>query len=425
MTMYMTPGRFSNKKSEQTASYKSPLIMLSTAVAIVLFFGVLGSGDPVAFRITAEDAVVRVPDIVLPARLLAYLMGAIGLVMAVAAWLIVRSGKPVSRWLNVAFGAVFVTALLGWVGTGTTVPLTFLLTGTLALSVPIILGGMSGLLSERVGVVNIAIEGQLLTGAFVAAVVGTITGNLMVALLAAMVAGALVSMVLASFSIWYLVDQIIVGVVLNVLVIGITNFLYGQWLSRDDEGANFPGTLPFIEIPLLSDLPLLGPIFFDNRLTVYLVFLIVPALWFMLFKTKLGLRLRAVGEYPLAADTMGINVAANRFWWVTVGGMLAGLGGAALTIGNVGAFVREMSAGQGFIALAAVILGRWHPFTVTAAALLFGFASTFRIWAAQANSAIPSDFIAMVPYVVTLIAVAGFVGMVRPPASAGKAYVKE
>ena len=425
MNVKVTPGMFSSRKPKKSSGYKSPIVMAATSAIMFVFFGLLGVQELVVYRITPADAAFSIPDIVVGSHILGLACGVVGFAMAAFGWFTISRGKTVSRWFNVAFGAVFVVALLGWVGAGDTVPITFLLSSTIALSVPIILGGMSGIMSERVGVVNIAIEGQLLTGAFVAAVVGTMTGSFTVAILAAMVAAALLSMILASFSIWFLVDQIIVGVVLNVLVIGITNFLYSQWLTGNEQEANFPGTLPSVPLPFLSDIPLLGPIFFDQRVTVYLVFILVPLLWWMLFKTRAGLRLRAVGEYPMAADTMGISVTANRFWWVTVGGMLAGLGGAALTVGNVGSFVREMSAGQGFIALATVILGRWHPFSVAAAALLFGFASTFRIWASQISSGIPSDFIAMIPYLVTLIAVAGFVGAVRAPASAGKAYRKE
>jgi simple sugar transport system permease protein len=240
-----------------------------------------------------------------------------------------------------------------------------------------------------------------------------------------MVASALVSMVLAVFAGRYLVDQIIVGVVLNVLVIGITNFLYSQWLTQDAVNSNSPGTFEIVAIPFLSDIPILGPVVFENRITVFLAFLLIPLLWFVLFRTSLGLRARSVGEYPIAADTMGINVAATRFWWVTIGGALAGLGGAALTIGNVGAFGKEMTGGQGFIALAEVILGRWHPFYMSAAALLFGFSIILRVWANQVSPGIPTDFIIMVPYIVTIIAVVGFVGKVRPPASVGKPYVKE
>jgi simple sugar transport system permease protein len=175
---------------------------------------------------------------------------------------------------------------------------------------------------------------------------------------------------------------------------------------------------------LLSEIPIIGSVFFDQRITTYAMFVLVPLVWFVLFKTRIGLRIRAVGEHPLAADTVGINVNRTRFWTVTIAGMIAGLGGGALTLGSVGAFVREMSAGQGFIALAAVILGRWNPWLATLAALLFGFSRNFRIWAGQAGSTIPPDLIAMTPYLVTLIAVAGLVGRAVAPAAVGKPYIK-
>jgi simple sugar transport system permease protein len=286
------------------------------------------------------------------------------------------------------------------------------------------LGAMAGVMSERVGVVNIAIEGQLLTGAFMAAVVSTLTGNQIVGLIAAMITAAAFSAVLAVFSVRFLAQQIIVGVVLNVLAIGVTNFLYQQWLTEDAAATNAPGTLPIISIPFLSQIPILGPVLFENRITVYIAILVVFVLWFVLFKSKLGLRARAVGEHPLAADTVGINVGRTRFWWVTLGGLLAGLGGAALTIGNAGSFGREMSGGLGFIALAVVILGRWHPIYAASAALLFGFSIILRIWANQVSPGIPTSFITMVPYLVTLIAVVGFVGRSRPPAADGIPYVK-
>jgi simple sugar transport system permease protein len=208
------------------------------------------------------------------------------------------------------------------------------------------------------------------------------------------------------------------------LVIGVTNFLYSQVITQDNAGLNFPGTFDRIEIPIFSQLPIIGDAFFNQGAIVYLTFLIVPALWFVLFRTKLGLRARAVGEHPLAADTVGINVGRTRFWWVTIGGAVAGLGGAAITVGNVGAFGREMTGGLGFIALAVVILGRWQPLYVSISALLFGFAIIMRIWSNQINPVIPVDFITMVPYLVTLIAVAGFAGRVRGPAATGKPYEK-
>jgi general nucleoside transport system permease protein len=206
--------------------------------------------------------------------------------------------------------------------------------------------------------------------------------------------------------------------------VGITNFLFQQWLKEDGANLNFPGTLEVIKIPVLSDIPILGPVIFENRITVYLALIAVPLLWFVMFKTKLGLRARAVGEHPLAADTVGINVGRTRFWWVTLGGAMAGLGGAALTIGNAGAFGREMTGGIGFIALAVMILGRWHPITASLAALLFGFSIILRVWANQVAPGIPSDFITMVPYVVTIIAVVGFVGRSRAPKALAQPYVK-
>jgi simple sugar transport system permease protein len=346
--------------------------------------------------------------------------------LAIAAYSLTLSlkNRRTPIYLASVYGLIGVIALLGWLAAGNAVPVSFIAGTALVLAVPIMLGAMGGLMCERVGVTNIAIEAQLLTGAFMAAVVSSITDNYLFGLISAMIGAAIVSMVLAVFAIKYLAQQIIVGVVLNVLMIGITNFLYQQWLTEDGENVNFPGTLDIIRIPFLSEIPIIGPVLFENRITVFLALIIVPTLYFVLFKTKLGLRARAVGEHPLAADTVGINVGRTRFWWVTLGGMSAGLGGAALTIGNAGAFGREMSGGFGFIALAVVILGRWHPISAALAALLFGFSIILRVWANQVSPGIPTDFITMVPYIVTIIAVVGFVGQSRPPKALAIPYTK-
>ena len=418
----VTPGMFS--QVERKPSLKAPIVMSFVAIVSLVFFGILGPTSIVKFQITEANALVKIPDLNLPSNSLGIWASAILLLLTAASFWFGIARKYVPRILVIVFGLTAIVALLGWIAAGADVPVGFLLNNTLVLALPIILGGMGGIMSERVGVVNIAIEGQLLTGAFVAAVVGSITNNLWVGLIAAMIAAALLSTVLASLAIKYLVDQIIIGVLLNVLVIGVTNFLYSQVITQDNANLNFPGTFDRIPIPLLSQLPIIGDAFFNQGATVYITFLLVPALWFILFRTKLGLRARAVGEHPLAADTVGINVAKTRFWWVTLGGAVAGLGGAAITIGNVGAFGREMTGGQGFIALAVVILGRWQPLYVSISALLFGFAIILRIWANQINPVIPVDFITMVPYLVTLIAVAGFAGRVRGPASSGKPYEK-
>jgi general nucleoside transport system permease protein len=411
-------------KKEVRESWKTPTVMGSIAAVILIFFGILGKSEIVSFELTGVREAIQLPYLDIPSSLLGTVAGIILLaITGYVAWQVSRNIRA-SIWFSMLYGAIALVALLGWLAAGSVVPVAFILGSALVLAVPIILGAMAGVMSERVGVVNIAIEGQLLTGAFVASVVSTLTGNQIIGIVSAMFTAALFSAVLAVFAVRFLAQQIIVGVVLNVLAIGITNFLYQQWVTEDESATNSPGTLPIIHVPFLGDIPIIGPVLFQNRITVFLAIGIVIVLWFVLFKTKLGLRARAVGENPLAADTVGINVSRTRFWWVTLGGLLAGLGGAALTVGSSGSFGREMSGGLGFIALAVVILGRWHPGYATAAALLFGFSIILRIWANQVSPGIPTNFITMVPYLVTIIAVVGFVGRSRPPAADGIPYVK-
>ena len=409
---------------EERVGFKSPITMAGIGALVLVFFGILGREGETVFEISRRVDVIQLPAITVGSSALGWVAGILMLAIAGYSLSLALKNRKTPLWVSVIYGAIGVVSLLGWLASGNSVPVTFIVGTALVLAVPIMLGAMGGLMCERVGVTNIAIEAQLLTGAFMAAVVSSITDNFFFGLASAMIGGALVSMVLAVFAIKYLAQQIIVGVVLNVLMIGITNFLYQQWLTEDGENVNFPGTLDIIKIPFLSDIPVIGPVIFENRITVFAALIFVPTLYFILFKTKLGLRARAVGEHPLAADTVGINVGRTRFWWVTLGGMSAGLGGAALTIGNAGAFGREMAGGFGFIALAVVILGRWHPISAALAALLFGFSIILRVWANQVSPGIPTDFITMVPYIVTIIAVVGFVGQSRPPKALAIPYTK-
>jgi simple sugar transport system permease protein len=270
----------------------------------------------------------------------------------------------------------------------------------------------------------VAIEGQLLAGAFSSALVASVTGNPYLGLLAAAIAGVLVAFVLAAFSIKYIVDQVIVGVVLNVLVVGLTSFFFSQVLSENAAVLNAPEVFDRIDIPVLSEIPILGPALFRQTIIVYIMYVAVAAVYFGLFHTRWGLRVRSVGEHPKAADTVGINVNGTRFWNVSLAGAIAGFGGAFFTLGSVGAFNKEMTAGLGFIALAAVIFGRWDPIRATLAALLFGFASNLQNVLSIIGSPVPSEFMLMLPYVVTIFAVAGLVGRSRPPAADGKPYIK-
>ena len=258
----VTPGMFS--QVERKPSLKAPIVMSFVAIVSLVFFGILGPTSIVHFQITEANALVSIPDLNLPSNSLGIWASVLLLLLTAASFWFGIARKYVPRVLVIVFGLTAIVSLLGWIAAGADVPVGFLLGNTLVLALPIILGGMGGIMSERVGVVNIAIEGQLLTGAFVASVVGSITNNLWVGLIAAMIAAALLSTVLASLAIKYLVDQIIIGVLLNVLVIGVTNFLYSQVISQDNANLNFPGTFDRIPIPLLSQLPVIGDAFFNQ-----------------------------------------------------------------------------------------------------------------------------------------------------------------
>jgi general nucleoside transport system permease protein len=414
-------------RPEAPRSWKTPIVLGVLALTVLIGFGILGDPGQVSFAWSDPEDAIALDPLVVTSSVFCLVAGIIALLAAgLSTWMIAMRRK-IPFWIPLIVGFAFLASLLAWVGAGSPsqrVPVVFLLTGAIALSAAVIYGALAGVIGERVGVTNIAIEGQLLAGAFTGAFVGSITGNQFAGLVAAMAAGCLVSAVLAVFAIKYLVDQIIVGVVLNVIIIGLTDFLFSAVLADNEPELNRPGTLPFLPIPGLSDIPVLGPVLFDHRITTYLIFVLVPVVWFFLFRTRAGLRIRALGEYPLAADTVGINVLRTRFWTVTLAGAIAGLGGAALTLGSNNAFVPGMSAGQGYIALAAVILGRWNPWLAAIAGLLFGFARNFRIWAVGAGSPIPPDLIAMTPYLVTLFAVAVLIGRAVAPASVAKPYIK-
>ena len=406
-------------------NWRGAIVVSVLALTTFIAFGLLGQDREVAFTWSESGNAIQLDPTRVNSMALCIVLGIIALATAGLAFWFAARRRDVPPWIPLISGFTFLTGLVAWVGAGGAVPVVFLLTGAIGLSTAVVFGSLAGVIGERVGITNIAIEGQLLGGAFISAVVASVTDSLLLGLLAAMIVGALISMVLAAFSIKYLVDQVVVGIVLVALMIGLTNFFYSAALSGNSQELNFPGTLPFLPIPLLSEIPVLGPVLFDQRATTYVMFLLVPIVWFVLFRTKVGLRIRALGEHPLAADTVGINVNRWRFWTVSFAGLIAGFGGAALTLGSIGPFVRDMSAGQGFIALAAVILGRWNPFMAAAAALLFGFSRNFRIWAGQAGSTIPPDLIAMTPYLVTLIAVAVLVGRAVAPKAVGRPYIKE
>lgn len=406
-------------------SWKNAVIYGVFGLVAPLVFGLgSSSGTTSTFEVTEADGFFTIAPIAVATRGFALTLGLVCLALGAFAVWRALSGQRIPGAVAILFGLTWVLSFLCWAIEGKSISLVGLLQGSLLLAVPLVFGALSGVLSERAGVINIAIEGQLLAGAFLSAVVASVAGSVYLGLLAAPVAGVLVGMMLAVFTLRYVVDQIIVGVVLVVFVTGLTNFLYGRVLSPESDVFNTPDTFSAIPVPVLSDIPLLGPVLFEQSIIVYLMFLAVIVVHVALFHTRWGLRVRSVGEHPKAADTLGIDVYRTRFRQVVLGGALAGLGGAFFTLGSVGAFGEEMTSGKGFIALAAMIFGRHRPLGALAAALLFGFADNLQSYLSILGAPIPSQFMLMVPYIVTVFAVAGLVGRHRPPAAIGRPYEK-
>lgn len=406
-------------------NWKPPaLYIFFTLVALFGLAWTAPGGTTSGFDLSLPAAPSPLPPVTVPTRLTALILGLVCAAIAATSVTLTLQRRRTPPVLALVFGVAFALAFLSWAVAGQTISFVGLLQGSLLLAVPLIFGAMSGVLCERSGVINIAIEGELLAGAFLSALVGSLAGSVYAGLVAAPVAGVVVGSLLAVFTVRYAVDQIIVGVVLNVLVIGLTSFFYGRLMQTQPDAYNNPGTFEPIEIPLLSDIPLIGPVLFQQSIIVYLMYVTVAAVHVALFHTRWGLRVRAVGEHPEAADTVGIRVNRTRFRNVVLGGAVAGLGGAFFTLGAVGAFGEEMTAGKGFIALAALIFGRWRPLGALAAALFFGFADNLQSLLTILGTPIPSEFMLMIPYLATILAVAGLVGRVRPPAADGKPYVK-
>jgi simple sugar transport system permease protein len=394
------------------------LLALAVFVAVVFGLGVEGSAT---FRLSLPADAIKLPNLVIPAAPFIYVAAA--LLAFFGARQFMRGG---ARWSSLLLGLgllLVVAAFLVWAADGKSFSLTGMLESTVVRAVPIALGGLAGVLSERVAVVNIGIEGMLLAGAFTGAVVGSLLGGPL-GIVGAMLVGGLFGFILGALVITYRVDQIIAGVAINLFVLGMTSYVSSQVLTVHRELNNAPVFRAW-PIPLLSDIPIVGPVLFRQNIFVYGAFIMVAIATYYLFYTRSGLRARAVGEHPEAADTLGINVYKVRYINVTIAGMVAGFGGAWFTLGSVGRFDEGMTGGRGFIGLAAMIFGRWHPVGALMAALVFGFADSLQQKLAILQTPIPSEFLAMAPYIATIVLVAGLIGRARPPAADGKPYIKE
>lgn len=406
------------------------IVFLCVGALIILWWGLeTKSGvhtrfqlNPSGLETSREATFFRLPDVVVPSQATLFVIGAI--CAFVGGY---QLAKGFGRRINLALALVaflLVMAFLTWAAADGSLSLLGMLQSTVLRSVPIAFAALSGVLCERSGVINIGIEGMLLSGAFAGAVAASVTHSLWLGLLAGALVGGLIAAGLAVLAIRYLVDQIVAGTVVNILALGLTGYLSKQYLENS-QTLNDPGRFQNVSIPGLSKLPLLGPVLFDNNIFVYLLFLIVAATAVGLFYTRWGLRVRAVGEHPTAADTVGVRVLFTRYRNVILGGVVAGIGGAYFTLGAVGRFEEGMSAGRGFIGLAAMIFGRWNPVGAFAAALIFGFADSLQVKANILQVSIPTEFLAMLPYLVTILIVAGAAHRVRPPAADGKPYVKQ
>ncbi|GAB2587893.1 ABC transporter permease [Microlunatus antarcticus] len=403
---------------------------LSTGVLIgvvgVLLLIALGSTRGEA-RFALSDAFdeVQLPTVPLPG-VATVVVCAVLCLAAAAAFL---SGRVRGRWAVIAAVVAGVAVLLGfltWAAAGRDLPfpVSNQFAGTLSLATPLVFGALCGVLCERAGVVNVSIEGQFLAAAFAAAVVGSITQSVPAAMIAAVVAGLAMAALLALFSINYLVNQVVLGVVLNLLAVGVTGFLFDQLVQPASSTYNNAPVLEPIAIPGLSSIPFFGRVLFDQNVLAYLAIIAVVVVWVLLYRTTWGLRVRSVGEHPQAADTVGISVRGVRWSAVLAGGVLAGLGGSFFTLASTGQFTKEFTVGNGFIALAALIMGRWRPVLATIMCLFFGFVTQMASQLQTLSTPMPSQLLLVLPYIATIIAVAGLVGRVRPPAADGVPYEK-
>jgi ABC-type uncharacterized transport system permease subunit len=401
------------------------VVLVVAGVLTLLGFAGQFVGDTVttlAFGIGAD-----VPKLPVPVQPFLYAMGLYFILAGITPF--VPSLQRIAIPAMIIAGILLIPAVLITSAAGRQTNVLTMLSESLRLATPIALGSLAGIWSEKSGVVNIAVEGMMLTAAcfgftaffFLQAFQPT-GAMLFIAVLVAVLSGGLMALLLAWLSITFKTDQVVSGTVINILALGITAFVRRQFLLENPGGLV---TLPTIEIPFLSDIPVIGPVLFENKPIFFMMFVLLFASHFVLFNTRWGLRTRAVGEHPKAADTVGINVIRTRYLNVLLSGMIAGLAGAWFSLETVGKFDDGMTAGKGFIALAAVIFGKWTPFGAFGGAMLFGFAEALGTRFQLLQVPVPAQFLQILPYIVTIIVTSGLVGRAIGPAAIGQPYEKK
>lgn len=399
------------------------LLLVAALLMFLLFALETQAGQTAKFGMNLGDNALQIPDLVLPVQPALYTLILISVFLG--AWQLARGGFRSTGWLIAIVSFCFVAAFLIWATKDASFNLVGMLNGTVGRAVPIALAALCGVISERTAVINIAIEGIMLIAAMTAVMTATLAHSLLVGLIVAIITGALVAALHAVLVIRFKVDQIVSGVAINIFGSGITSFISNRYLESNTDLLNNSGTFPVWSVPLLSKIPIVGPILFQQSPFVYITILLVILMHVVLYFTPWGLRTRAVGEHPRAADTLGVNVFLMRYVNVIIGGMIAGIGGAYFTIGSVGRFDQDMTAGKGFIGLAAMIFGKWNPIGSFLSSLLFGFADSLQVKMQILQVPIPSEFLAMAPYIVTIIVLTGVVGRAVAPAADGASYEKQ
>lgn len=400
------------------------ILFLGLALLIVILLPRGTAGMKSTFVLTSQRAGVTIaaPDLVVPTNITLYVLG--GVVVLATVWQLVRGFERVNLVVALVVG-IGILAFLVWASRDKSINLTGMLVSSLVRATPIAFAAHSGLYSERSGVVNIGIEGMMLAGAFTSVVFASITNNLLIGVIAGIVAGMVLALLHAVLSIRYMVDQIVSGAVIIILALGLTSFLQRSVLNVNPE-LNQPGSaIAAFQIPVLWKIPVIGPLLFNQSPIIYALFVLIVVTRILMNNTRWGLRVRSVGEHPRAADTLGINVFRTRYISVLISGAIAGLAGAYMSIGAAGRFNEGMTAGKGFLGLAAMIFGNWNPGGAFFGSLIFGFFDSWQEKLSILQVGIPVDLLGMAPYLATMVVLAGFVGRARMPAADGQPYVKQ
>lgn len=398
------------------------IALLAAAGMILLALGTQGQQSTFVLESQRAGITISAPDVIVPTYLSLIVLGVIS---GVAGFWQVFKGFKKGDWVVVLVAALAVMAFLIWASRGKSLNLTGMLVSSLVRATPIALAALSGLYSERSGVVNIGIEGMMLVGSFVSVVFASVSGNMLLGVIAGVLAGVLLAALHAVLSIKYRVDQIVSGAGIIILALGLTSYLQRSVLNLYPN-LNQPGpAIAAFPIPLLWRIPVLGPVVFNLSPIIYTLFALLIATQILMNYTRWGLRVRSVGEHPKAADTLGINVFRIRYISVMLSGAIAGLSGAYMSIGAAGRFNEGMSAGKGFLGLAAMIFGNWNPFGAFAGSLIFGFFDSWQEKLSLLQVGVPVDLLGMAPYIATMIVLAGFIGRSRMPAADGQPYKKE